>query len=84
MSIITSLISHADNAAQLARHLSAVFRAEFRSDSFCAMSIFVGSKPIGLIVADRSGAGALSERHYRNFKQICLLTSQALTQSAAR
>lgn len=75
---------NADNAAQLARHLSAVFRAEFRSDSFCAMSIFVGSKPIGLIIADRSGADALNERHYRNFKQICLLTSQALTQSAAR
>ena len=79
-----SIWYNADNAAQLARHLPAAFRAEFRSDSFCAMSIFVGSKPIGLIVADQSGADALNERHYRNFKQICLLTSQALTQSAAR
>lgn len=75
---------NADSAAQLGPHLPAAFRAGFRSDSFCAMSIFIGSKPIGLIVADRNGAGALSERHYRNFKQICLLTSQALTQSAAR
>lgn len=71
------------NVAQYFVHLPAVFRTSFVSQHFFAMSIFVGSKPLGLIVADRDGTEVLSEYQYQHFKQICQLTTRALTQSAA-
>lgn len=72
------------NATQYARLLPAEFCTCFVSEHFFVMSIFVSNKPLGLIVVDRNGVDALSEYQYQHFKQICLLTTRALTQSAGR
>lgn len=70
------------NAAKYLPHLPAVVRNGFGWDDFCLMSIFAGSKPIGLIMADRNGTPRLTDTDYQHFKKICLLTTQALTFNA--
>lgn len=70
------------NARQYQAHIPAIVREGFSGGSFCLMSIFAGNKPIGLIMADRSVRDLLTENHYKHFKQICLLTTQALTYNA--
>lgn len=64
-------------AAQFTPLLPNDLRSVYATAHFCAMSIFLGDKPLGVILADCADA-ALSEHHYQHFKQICLLTSRAL------
>ncbi|WP_028454633.1 GAF domain-containing protein [Chitinilyticum litopenaei] len=66
-----------------APHLPPSFRA-LGSEPCCLMSIFVGNKPLGLIYGDCHGQQSLGERHYTYFKQVCTLTSRALTRFAQR
>lgn len=79
-----SLWLNRSNAGQYMPHFPTDFRQCFVSDNFFVMSIFIGSKPLGLILADRNGAETLSEHQYQHFKQICLLTTRALSQSTNR
>ena len=75
---------NAANSAQFLPHFPASFRRCYPAQEFCLMSIFAGKKPLGVIVADRDGADVLSEYHYQHFKQICLLTTQALSHSVGQ
>lgn len=70
------------NAAQFVPHMPAEFRSCYAAEQFCVMSIFVGNKPLGLMLSDRTEADSLTEFHYQHFKQICLLAMQALARSA--
>ncbi|SFN22167.1 hypothetical protein SAMN05660284_00896 [Formivibrio citricus] len=70
-------------AKQFGPLLPAGFQAQYPAEHFCAMSVFVGEKPLGLIFADCEES-PLTEHHYQHFKQICLLTTRALTHSAIR
>lgn len=79
-----SLWLNRSNAGQYMSHFPIDLRQCFVSDNFFIMSIFVGSKPLGLILVDRDGAETLSEHQYQHFKQICLLTTRALSQSTNR
>src|SRR5690606_1337180 len=49
--------------------------------AFCAMSLVVHDKPLGILFADR--ARPLDEVEYRQLRQLCQLTSAALTTSAS-
>jgi len=75
---------NAANYAQFAPHLPVELVEQIGAKSFCAMSIFVGDKPVGLIYADCGLLGEVSEFHYQHFKQICLLASKALAHNARR
>lgn len=75
---------NAANYVQFAPHLPIELVEQVGAKSFCAMSIFVANKPVGLIYADCGLDGAVSEFHYKNFKQICLLASKALAHNARR
>lgn len=70
------------NAAQFKPHLPVEFRASYTGEQFCVMSIFVGNKPLGLLLSDRTEENPLTQYHYQHFKQICLLAMQALVRSA--
>lgn len=72
-----------ESRARFAGHLPATFVSCSSVDCFL-MSIFVGSKPLGLIYADMHGASALTNDQYSHFKQICMLTSRALTHYSQR
>lgn len=72
------------NTAQLLPRFPENFRRCYQAQEFCLMSIFAGTKPLGVIVADRNGTDVLSEYHYQHFKQICLLTTQALGHSVGQ
>ncbi|MGL6041934.1 MAG: GAF domain-containing protein, partial [Deefgea sp.] len=75
---------NAGNYQQFLPHLPIELIEQIGAKSFCAMSIFVGDKPVGLIYADCGLDGAVSEFHYQHFKQICLLASKALAHNARR
>lgn len=72
------------NYQQFSPHLPTELVEQVGAKSFCAMSIFVGDKPVGLIYADCGLKGEVSEFHYQHFKQICLLASKALAHNARR
>jgi hypothetical protein len=72
------------NAATLAPMLPVGFREQVGNNDFCAMSIFVGDKAVGIIYADRQGGDSIAETHYQHFKQIGLLTSRALSHHPAQ
>lgn len=50
--------------------------------AFCAMSLFVHDKPLGILYADR--AHKLDEAEYHQLRQLCQLASQALSEGANR
>ncbi|MCB5194844.1 hypothetical protein [Deefgea salmonis] len=75
---------NADNYAQFAPHLPSELVEQIGAKSFCAMSIFVGTQPVGLIYADSGLEGTVNEFHYTHFKQICILASKALAHNARR
>ncbi|WP_432720657.1 HDOD domain-containing protein [Jeongeupia wiesaeckerbachi] len=52
-------------------------------DDFCAMSLFVGDKAVGLLFADRPPSIPIDAQVYQYFKQICQLTSRALASRTA-
>jgi hypothetical protein len=79
-----SIWFNASNAANLEPMLPIGFRAQVGNEDFCAMSIFVGDKAVGIIYADRQGGDNLVEGHYQHFKQIGLLTSRALSHHPAQ
>ncbi len=79
-----SIWFHDSNAATLEPMLPLGFRAQVGNEDFCAMSIFVGDKAVGIIYSDRKGGNALIETHYQHFKQIGLLTSRALSHHPAQ
>ena len=65
--------------------LPAKFKAAFLHEHFYLMSLFVGSRPIGLIFADRAQAVTqLDKATYVRFKSAIILTSKALTLLARR
>ncbi|WP_028451204.1 hypothetical protein [Chitinilyticum aquatile] len=72
-----------DSRKRFANHLPETFLA-CAADNCFLMSIFVGSKPLGLIYADRHGQQEPGDDHYNHFKQICMLTSRALTHYSQR
>ncbi len=72
------------NYVQFSPHLPIELVEQIGAKSFCAMSIFVGDKPVGLIYADCGLDGLVSEFHYQHFKQICLLASKALAHNVRR
>jgi transcriptional regulator with GAF, ATPase, and Fis domain len=75
---------NAANYAQFSPHLPIELVEQVGAKSFCAMSIFVGDKPVGLIYADCGLLGEVTDFHYQHFKQICLLASKALAHNARR
>lgn len=77
-----SIWINAGNAAQYRPHLPAGWNACVGSGEFFLMSLCVGDKPIGLILADRPGLRPLDEAGYNGFKQICQLGVHRLGQLA--
>ena len=61
------------------------FKATCLCDNFVLMSIFIGSRPIGLIYCDRSVSGEpIDKASYSQFKANIILTSKALAFLAKR
>ncbi len=58
--------------------------ARLDTRDFVAMSVFIAGKPIGVILADRKGAGDISAEDFQAFKQVVGLCSKALTLLAKR
>ncbi len=58
--------------------------ARLDTRDFVAMSVFIADKPIGVVLADRKGAGSICEEDFRLFKQIVNLCTQALTLATGR
>lgn len=46
---------NASNAPQFAPRFPAEFRTCYAAEEFCVMSIFVGTKPLGIMLSDRAG-----------------------------
>ncbi|MDH5632216.1 MAG: HDOD domain-containing protein [Gammaproteobacteria bacterium] len=54
-------------------------------NSFCAMSLFVSGKPVGMLYADRRSTDAdIDEMSYKRFRYLCQLASKALTVASSR
>jgi hypothetical protein len=75
---------NAGNASQYRALLPTQFTEQVQAESFCAMSIFVGDKPLGLLYADSGAKNQVSDYQYQHFKQISTLTSRALAHNARR
>ncbi|WP_157314693.1 HDOD domain-containing protein [Chitinibacter sp. GC72] len=78
----SSIWLNAGNAAQYRPLLPSEFREQVLADGFCAMSIFVADKPLGILYADPGSTGQVSDYQYQHFKQISTLTSRALAHNA--
>ncbi|MDR3413419.1 MAG: hypothetical protein P4L87_21105 [Formivibrio sp.] len=70
------------NAVRVMPSFPSEFRACYQAEQFCIMSIFAGTKPLGIMIADLSGSDCLTEYHYQHFKQICVLAMKALARDA--
>ncbi|GHD60214.1 HDOD domain-containing protein [Jeongeupia chitinilytica] len=68
----------AESRPQLLPQLGGAVLATVGSADFCAMSLFVGDKPVGMLFADRPESMPIDAQVYQHFKQICQLTSRAL------
>lgn len=77
-----------ENRKQFEGLLPADLRAELTSLDACAMSLYVGDKPVGLLLAVGSTETGMptpiSDEQYNAFKQICGVTSRYLTEKASR
>ncbi|MBV1775826.1 hypothetical protein KSF73_08860 [Burkholderiaceae bacterium DAT-1] len=71
------------NRPQYAKLVPSALLQAVGKTEFAVMSLHVEEKPVGLFYADKKGA-SLSEAQYNAFKQVCLLTAQALTTQARR
>ncbi len=61
------------------------FREAFLHENFFLMSLFVGTRPVGLIFADRApGVPPVDKALYLRFKSAILLTAKALSRLARR
>ncbi|QLI80075.1 HDOD domain-containing protein [Chitinibacter fontanus] len=80
----SSIWLNSGNASQYQALLPSEFREQVQTDSFCAMSIFVGDKPLGILYADVGDQAQVSDYQYQHFKQISTLTSRALAHNARR
>ena len=60
--------------------LPAPWIQRFGNGDFCAMSLFMRDKPIGIFVADRSAEDPLADADFATFKQVCMLVSRALAE----
>lgn len=75
---------NAGNRAKLESMLPRGLRAVIGDGEFFSMSLFVEDKPVGLFYGDNRTVAALTEGQYAAFKQVCLMTGQALTQQVKR
>ena len=71
---------HAGTRERLMPYLPRTLRAYLGTRSFCAMSLFVQERPIGLLYADYEG-DAVDERAYSRFKQVAVELAAALAPS---
>ncbi|UXY14300.1 HDOD domain-containing protein [Chitiniphilus purpureus] len=67
-------------AALLPEHLT----TQIGGADFCAMSLFVGDKPLGVLFADRSVEAPLVDGDYQSLRRICQLACTALADSTRR
>ncbi|BCL75193.1 hypothetical protein JHS3_09290 [Jeongeupia sp. HS-3] len=72
-----------ESRAKLTPQLPASVLAQVGDEDFCAMSLFVGDKAVGMLFADRAPASPIDAQTYQYFKQICQLTSRALASRTA-
>ncbi|MBM3114449.1 HDOD domain-containing protein [Jeongeupia naejangsanensis] len=72
-----------ESRAQLQPQLSPVVIGAVGVEDFCAMSLFVGDKAVGMLFADRAPSAPIDAQAYQHFKQICQLTSRALASRTA-
>lgn len=83
-----SILINSGNRKQFEGMIPASLRAELGEHDACAMSLYVGDKPVGLLLAvgaSESGTPLLiSDAQYNAFKQVCGVTSRYLTEKAAR
>ncbi|KPC55229.1 HDOD domain protein [Amantichitinum ursilacus] len=70
---------HNGTRAEIQPLLPAPWLQRFGSGDFCAMSLFMGAKPIGIFVGERPSDDPLADGDFASFKQVCLLVGRALT-----
>lgn len=58
--------------------LPMIFLDKVRSHNFMAMSVFIHEHPFGLFFADMNGAQNITEGHFKYFKHLCRISSEAL------
>ncbi|GGP18764.1 hypothetical protein [Silvimonas iriomotensis] len=64
----------------LQKLLPGTWLQRFGAGDFCAMSIFMNERPVGLFIGQRTSLKALDETTFTQFKQVCLLVSRALAE----
>ncbi len=64
----------------LQKLLPGTWLQRFGAGDFCAMSIFMNERPVGLFVGQRTSLTPLDEATFTQFKQVCLLVSRALAE----
>ncbi|TJZ76164.1 hypothetical protein [Chitiniphilus eburneus] len=75
---------HGDKRVEWATMLPPLLIDQVGRDDFCAMSLFVHDKPLGMLFADRGGDAPLSEADYQSLRRICQLTCKALAETTPR
>lgn len=75
---LAARIKH-ESYLKLSPGLPAALLQALGSKEFMLMSLFVGNKPIGLLLADADGA-VVSDAQYTHYKAYCGLASKKLTQ----
>ena len=74
-----SLRIHAENREKFWGLVPDNIKRLIGTDSFCAQSVFIDGKPVGLFYADRhSPACDIDETTYKRFRQLCQLAARAL------
>lgn len=60
-------------------------KALIKTNSFCAQSVHINGKPVGLFYADRHGEGCdLDETTYQRFRQLCQLAVKGMAAKTRR
>lgn len=71
------------NAQQFRPHLPAGWNESVGSGEVFLMSLFVGGRAVGLMLADSAGKHPLDEAGYNAFKKVCLQAARSLERLAA-
>lgn len=76
----TAIWINADTIVKYKKIIPLSLLSEINTNNFCAMSLFIAEKPVGIIYADRSNATKpLDNSAFNQFKQLITLASKALT-----
>ncbi|MDH5392988.1 MAG: HDOD domain-containing protein [Gammaproteobacteria bacterium] len=72
-----TFVLNENNREKYWEKISGVVKTKIQVENFCVVSIFIGSRPLGVIYADKMDH-AIAEEYYRAFQKITMILNRGL------